>query len=264
MYYTSSMQHGDLLMSTGQSLSEMPGHSTTNKVAFIFARGGSKGLPGKNIKQLGGKPLIAWTIELALQCQSIKKILVSTDDEEIANIARAFGAQVPFMRPIELATDTAPEWLAWQHAIRWHRDKVGPIDTLISLPTTSPFRSVADIEACIKTYNLHDDADAVITVREAARSPYFNMVKWSNEGRAKLMMEPEESISRRQDTPGAYDITTVAYVASADFVLNSKSIFEGNVFAVTIPAERAIDIDTSFDFLLAECMVAKQKAQEMT
>ncbi|MCR4308130.1 MAG: acylneuraminate cytidylyltransferase family protein [Candidatus Berkelbacteria bacterium] len=237
--------------------------STAKKVAFIFARGGSKGLPGKNIKLLGGKPLIAWSIETALRCPSIESVFVSTDDQEIANVAKVFGACVPFMRPAELATDTAPEWLSWQHAIRWHQDHEGLIETFVSLPPTSPFRSVADIEACIHAYDSNDDADIVITAREAARSPYFNMVTLNRDGRAQLMIEPKQSFSRRQDVPVAFDITTVAYVANADFVLKASAIFEGKVFAVIVPAERAMDIDTPFDFMLAECMAAKQETQEL-
>lgn len=223
-------------------------------IAFIFARGGSKGLPGKNIKSLAGKPLIAWSIDAARACPGIESVIVSTDAEEIAEVARAYGADVPFTRPAELAQDQSPEWLAWRHAILWFQAARGPFDIFLSLPTTSPFRAVEDIEACLTTLRDDSATDVVITVRDAERSPYFNMVRHDEQGYARLVIEPDAQVSRRQDAPRVHDITTVAYAARPEFVLNSERLFDGRVRSVSIPAERALDIDTPYDFMLAECI----------
>ena len=115
-------------------------------IAFIFARGGSKGLPNKNIKILNGKPLIAWSIEHAKKINRIDRVIVSTDSEEIAKIAREFGAEVPFMRPLELATDESPEWLSWQHGLKYLKSIDGCLpDLMLSIPATAPLRDVEDI-----------------------------------------------------------------------------------------------------------------------
>jgi CMP-N-acetylneuraminic acid synthetase len=226
-------------------------------VAFIFARGGSKGLPGKNIRLLGGRPLIAWSIQHALEVKRISRVIVSTDSLEIAEIAREYGAEVPFMRPPELATDEAPEWLAWRHAIDYLDKSTGGMpEIIVSVPTTSPLRSSFDIERCLDEFQ-KNESDIVITVTEAHRSPYFNMVRNNPDGSVVLVNTPlEKGISRRQDAPVVYDMTTVCYVASPDFIMNKDSIFEGCVKAVHVPPERAIDIDTLLDFQIAEILLS--------
>lgn len=213
-------------------------------VALVFARGGSKGLPRKNLLALAGKPLIVHSIDLARSLSRVDKVVVSTDDREIAEVALKAGADVPFLRPPELATDTAPEWLAWQHAIRALRDAGEAVDVILSLPPTSPLRNRADVDCCLDTF-LSTSADVVITVREVQRSPYFNMVRRAPGGSVRLAMEG--AFSRRQDVPEVYDMTTVAYVARADFVLSAGRLFDGQVRAVRIPAARALDIDTELD-----------------
>lgn len=228
-------------------------------IGFIFARGGSKGVPGKNIKPLAGKPLIAYSIETARACSGLEAIIVSTDDPEIAATARAYGAEVPFMRPPELATDTASEWLAWRHAIEWVQAQRGAFDVFVSLPATSPFRDVADVEACIDTLRDDPATDIVITVREADRSPYFNMVRLDDAGYARVVLEPPTSVVRRQDVPSVYDVTTVAYATRPAYVLGASRLFEGKVRTVLVPAERALDIDTPHDFMIAEC-IARARA----
>ena len=225
-------------------------------VAFIFARGGSKGLPGKNIKVLGNKPLLAHAIATAKACPQIEAVIVSTDDDEIATVARAYGAETPFMRPAELATDDAPEWLAWQHAISWFQTHRGNFEVFVSLPTTSPLRAPGDVEACIDCLLKHDGTDMVITGSPAVRSPYFNMVKRNAAGVVTLAIEGSQ-YSRRQDAPQLFDITTVAYVARPEFVLRSQGMFDGNVRLVEVPPERALDIDSAYDFELAEFLISR-------
>lgn len=223
--------------------------------AFIFARGGSKGLPGKNIRPLAGKPLIAWSIEHALAVKRIERVIVSTDSEEIAAVANEYGAEVPFIRPAELARDDSPEWLAWRHALNFLNEKDGMMpEVMVSIPATAPLRAIIDIENCLDEYQ-RGDADIVVTVSDSHRSPYFNMVKKNDDGTVGLVIPSQSAIARRQDVPVVYDMATVAYVARTDFVLSHSSIFEGKVRAVIVPVERAIDIDTLRDFQMAECFL---------
>jgi CMP-N-acetylneuraminic acid synthetase len=227
---------------------------SAKSVVFIFARGGSKGVPGKNIKLLAGKPLIAHAIEIGLATPNVETLIVSTDDLAIAEVARAHGAEVPFMRPLDLALDHSPEWLAWRHAINWYRTHRGEFDVFVSLPTTSPFRTVQDVASTIQALTSSEDVDIAITVTEANRSPYFNMVKIDPNGYSQLVIPPATNVVRRQDAPEVFDITTVAYAARPQFLLEAGSIFSGRVKAVQVPKERALDIDTPFDFLVAEAL----------
>jgi CMP-N-acetylneuraminic acid synthetase len=225
--------------------------------AFIFARGGSKGLPRKNTKLLHGKPLVEYSIQTALQIDEIKKVFVSTEDKEIAEISAALGAIV-INRPEYLATDTSKEWLSWQHAIEWVQAKVGYFDTFISLPATSPLRSIDDVEASLNKLKA-TGADMCISVTAANRSPYFNMVTQDALGFVNLVNRPIDEVSRRQDAPKVYDITTVVYATHPRFVLNSQGIFDGRVTAIEVPKERAVDIDDIYDFKLAE-VILREKA----
>ncbi len=224
-------------------------------VAFICARGGSKGLPGKNIRMLNGKPLIAWAIEQAKAVPRIRQVIVSTDSEEIALVAREWGASVPFMRPAELAEDLSPEWLVWRHGLTYLQNTQGCLpDAMIVVPATAPLRLPIDIENCLDEFE-RSGRDIVITVTDAHRSPYFNMVKANPNGSFGLVIPPESNIARRQDAPEVFDITTVAYVAQPEFVLTKNAIFEGNVSTVHVPPERAVDIDSLLDFRIAECLM---------
>ena len=229
-----------------------------NYIALICARGGSKGLPGKNIRHLGGKPLIAWSIEVAKKIDRISRVIVSTDSEEIANVAKEYGAEVPFMRPDELALDTSPEWLVWRHALSHLMDNDSDqIDGLIVIPATAPLRAVVDVENCLDAYE-EGGVDVVITVNEAHRNPYFNMIVNDDKGYSSLVIPPNTNIIRRQDAPVVFDITTVAYVVRPQYVYDSDSIFPGRVRSVCIPQERAIDIDTILDFKIAESLFEYQ------
>jgi CMP-N-acetylneuraminic acid synthetase len=227
-------------------------------IAFIFARGGSKGLPDKNIKILNGKPLIAWSIEHAKSVKRVDRVIVSTDSEKIARIAREYGAEVPFMRPAALATDNSPEWLSWQHGLKYLEDTDGHLpDLMLSIPTTAPLRNVKDIDKVIDEYK-ESDTDIVIVVTESHRNPFFNIVKQGVDGYVDLFGSGDKAISRRQDCPKAYDITTIAYAARPSFVLNKNSIFEGRVRQVIVPKERSLDIDTLLDFEIAKYMIKKK------
>ena len=225
--------------------------------AFIFARGGSKGLPGKNIRPLDGKPLIAWSIEHALAVERIDRVIVSTDSDEIASISRQYGAEAPFIRPASLAMDESPEWLAWRHGLEYLKNTGSFPEILVSVPATAPLRSTIDINKCLDEYE-NGSADVIITVTDAHRSPYFNMVKENPDGTYGLVNTPPITLERRQDAPIVYDMATVCYVANSEYIMSHESIFEGRVRAVNVPIERAIDIDTLMDFQIAEVLLSKR------
>jgi CMP-N-acetylneuraminic acid synthetase len=220
--------------------------------AFIFARGGSKGLPGKNIRMLGGIPLLAYGIQLAQELSEVDRVFVSTDNTEIADVARQFRADV-IDRPAHLAADDTPEWLVWKHAIEHVRNNLKqPFDIFLSLPSTGPLRGRIDVENCLQA--LDNETDIVITVTPSSRSPFFNMVIKDENGFARIVLGNTQ-FKRRQDAPPVYDITTVAYVTRPDFVMSCTQIFDGRVRAVVIPKERSVDIDDEFDFKFAETLL---------
>lgn len=228
-------------------------------VALICARGGSKGVPGKNVRPLAGRPLIAWAIRTALDVHRIDRVIVSTDSESIAAAAREAGAEVPFMRPAELAQDTSPEWLVWRHALAFLRETAGGYPgALMVVPATAPLRAVQDLDRCLDVFE-EGGSDMVITVTDAHRSPYFNMVRALEDGTVGLVVPPEGAIRRRQDAPTVYDMTTVGYVARPEFVMERKGVFDGRVRSVHVPVERALDIDTPLDFSIAEFLMAQRQ-----
>lgn len=231
----------------------------TYVVGGVFARGGSKGLSRKNLRLLAGKPLVAHAIEVGLQVQELDRLIVSTDDPEIEEVARAYGAEVPFRRPDELSADDSPEWAAWQHAVRALEEADGkPVLALVSIPPTAPLRSADDVRQCIREL-LHTDADVVISVTPSERNPYFNMVVFDALGTVQIAAEPSRPIARRQDAPVVYSVTTVAYAVRRDYLLSAVSMFEGEVRAVSVPQERAIDIDTELDLKFAECLIEHKR-----
>lgn len=217
--------------------------------AFVFARGGSKGLPRKNIRQLRGVPLVGHAINLAKQLDSVEEIFVSTDSSEIREVAESLNATV-IQRPKRLAQDTSAEWAAWQHGIEWVRRHYGDFDVFLSLPATSPLRNLSDVKNCLNS--LDSSTDFVVTMTPAKRTPWFNMVGPTDGGFVELLSGVNTQIVRRQDAPTVYDLTTVAYVARPNFVLLNSGIWTGKVRGVVIPPERAIDIDTELDFRIAE------------
>ena len=229
-----------------------------NIFALICARSGSKGVPNKNIKLLAGKPLIVRSINQIKELKEISRVIVSTDSEEIANIAIKAGSEVPFIRPKKLSEDDSPEWLVWRHALESINKIYGGYpDILIIVPVTAPLRTADDLKNCLIEYQ-KGNADIIITATDSHRSPYFNMVKIDKEGMANLLISPREKITRRQDIPCVLDMTTVAYVTTPKYIIENNSIFSGKVRHVHIPIERALDIDSLFDFKIAELLLSKE------
>lgn len=227
-------------------------------VGFVFARGGSKGVSDKNLRQLGGKSLVGHAIDAALQSRSLDRVVVSTDSLEIANVARMCGAEVPFMRPVELASDNAPERLAWRHAIEQIELLEGKrVDVFVSIPPTCPLRLPSDIDRAVEAL-VNGDGDIVVSATDTSCNPYFNMITIADNGAAELAAKPQGKVTRRQDAPKVYELTAVAYAARRDPIFQFDSIFDCDVRAIEVPEDRAIDIDTEFDLKLAEFLYSQQ------
>ena len=229
----------------------------------VFARGGSKGVPRKNLRQIAGISLLELSVAMGLASQGIDRMFCSTDSDEIATEAMRLGAEVPFLRPETLALDDSPEWSAWQHLARFLlQEGASESDVLVSLPTTSPLRAYEDIERALELFR-QGTFDLVLGVSESTRSPWFNMVVREHSSEVSLAAGVEgERIARRQDAPAVFDITTVVYVTTLGFVINSQGLFDGTVGSVVIPRERAIDIDTEFDLEIADYLLRKRLGLE--
>lgn len=226
-------------------------------IAGVFARGGSKGVPDKNLRILDGRTLVQHAVRQAFACEGVDRVVVSTDSERIAEEARAAGGEVPWMRPDHLSTDTAREWDAWQHMVGWLGDRGDAPDALLVVPCTAPLRDVADLDRCVAAA-ADPGIDAVITVSDSHRNPWFNMVQLDDQGHARLVLEPPERIYRRQDAPVVHDVGTVAFVVKSSFVMSATSLYDGVVGSVVVPAERSIDIDTELDLAVAEMLLARR------
>lgn len=229
-----------------------------NIFAIICARGGSKSIKNKNIKFFCGKPLIAHSIEMAFSIKEINRVIVSTDSKKIASISKKFNAEVPFLRPKNLATDTSPEWKTWQHLIQFLKksEKKMP-DIIISVPTTSPLRSSDDLKNAIKKFLNNKRSDVLITVTEARRNPYFNMVKVNKSGFLDIVVNQKNIVSNRQQAPKVFDVCTLAYVTTPEYILKSSHMFKGNVDYYEVDKSRSIDIDDRYDFNLAQDLYGK-------
>ncbi len=230
-------------------------------LCVIFARGGSKGVPRKNIRPLAGKPLLGWAIEKALRSRRIDRVVVSTDDPEIAEVAKSFGAEVPFLRPAELATDEAPEWLSWQHALdTLQADPAEPrVEVIVTVPCTAPLGTTEDVDTIIEALLSDPGADAAIAVTPARRNPYFNMVVLDEKGYARVAIKGDAPVHRRQAAPRIYDIAPVALAARPEFVMRSSLYLEGKVRTVEVPELHGVDIDSELDFAFAEFLLERRR-----
>lgn len=225
-----------------------------NVLAVIPARGGSKGIPGKNIKDFAGKPLIVHSIEAALQCALITKTVVSTDDDKIAAVATAHGAQV-IKRPDELAADTSLVIDAIKHAILKVEEDGAGVDFVLLLEPTSPYRRQQDLESCVQAL-LDDRADSVATFIDAHVSP--NRLWRVTEDVVEPYIKGAVPWLPRQQQPKAYELTGQIYGISRAVLFEDEesiSLLSGRKFAVITPSETALDIDTELDFMVAEKIV---------
>ena len=221
--------------------------------AFIFARKGSQRLKNKNRKLLNGKPLIQYSIDMAKQIKEIKKIFISTDDPYIKKIALNNDCII-INRPKFLATSLSPEWLSWRHAIRFvcKNYKIENFN-FISIPTTAPLRKKIDLKNCITKFK-KKKVDCLLTISELNHSPEYNMLYKKNKKILPYNKIKKKKLSNRKNIKCCYVITTVAYVLKSRFVLKKSNFFEGKIDYYIVPPERAIDIDTNYDFRLASLL----------
>lgn len=228
-------------------------------LAIIPARGGSKRLPKKNILDLAGKPLIAWTIESALKCPYLDEVMVTTDDEKIAKVSANFGANVPFIRPSALATDESTSFDAIKHSIEFYKNKLkNEFDFIVLLQPTSPLRDASDINNAIQLL-IDKNADAIISVCETEHSPM-----WANKLPDDLSMSKfineNTSSKRSQDLEVYYRLNGAIYICKTSLLMNKGSFFvQNNIYAYVMSRYKSIDIDTYYDFLFAKTIFDADK-----
>ena len=224
-----------------------------NILVIIPARGGSKGVPRKNLKLLNNVPLINYTIETARKIFSDKIICVSTDDDEIIEVVEKSGLKVPFKRPASISTDNSSSYEFLLHALDfYHKEKNYNPDILILLQPTSPFRSANQILEALKLYELND-IDMVVSVKKAKSSPYFNLFEENTLG--LLKKSKEHNFTRRQDTPNVWETNGAIYIINVNSLKSQKSIPYDRVLKYEMNDFHSHDIDTSFDWSIAEFLV---------
>jgi len=223
-------------------------------IGLITARGGSKSMPRKNILPLAGKPLIAWTIEAARSSRFLSRVLLSTDDPEIAEVAAGWGAEIPFMRPAELAGDTTPHVLVVEHAIRWLEEAEGSRpEYVLMLQPTSPLRTAEDIDGVI-TFAREREAIAVVSVSPMDRHPYLSK-RILADGTLAEFVTSDIAYLRRQDLPPAYALNGALYLNRSDSLLRDHTFVPPGVLGYVMPPERSLDVDTPWDFHLVEMIL---------
>ena len=232
-------------------------------LCVVAARGGSQGVPGKNIRPLLGKPVIAWSIESALLTPGIERVCVSTDSPDIADAARAAGAEVPFVRPPELAGPHIGKFQVWQHALETCERLSGmSYELFVDIDCTNPLIESKDIAASIGQFRdlrrRGVPVDAVFTVAHARRNPYFNLVEPNDRGALKMSKTAGERVLARQNAPVVYEHVAGVYVIDPGYLRRATHLLDGHAEGYEVPPEKAVDIDTEVDFLLVELLLKRR------
>jgi len=219
---------------------------------LIPARGGSKGIPEKNIKLLNGRPLIYYTLDLARAIASPENICVSTDSDEIIRIVGEYGLDVPFKRPDSLATDTASSYDVIRHAIDFYENRGMNYDRTVLLQPTSPFRTEAHVRAALSLYQRV--LDMVVSVKIAHANPYFTLFEETRDG--YLVPSKSGSFSRRQDCPAVYEYNGAIYVMNVQSLKKGPPGTFSKIAKYVMSEEDSLDIDTNFDWIIAEAILS--------
>jgi CMP-N,N'-diacetyllegionaminic acid synthase len=237
------------------------GGSLVNRLCVICARGGSKGIKNKNLRELAGKPLIHHTIEQARRSEKFTAIAVSSDSKRILNAAAAANVDHLVERPPELATDNAPKVPAIRHCTEISEYNSGlQFDTIVDLDATSPLRNIDDIKAAISLLE-NSNAPNVVSGMPSRRSPYFNLVELDDHGRVVLSKKLSRPIVRRQDSPKCFDLNASVFVWSrVGLFSDHDTVFQGETILFEMPEARSIDIDTELDFKIVELLMAERGA----
>lgn len=235
-------------------------------ICVIGARGGSQGVPGKNIRPLHGKPVIVWSIEKAFASGAFEHVVVSTDSPQIAEIAKSAGAEVPFMRPAELAQSSTGKFQVWQHALEACEKYYGEtIETYADIDCTNPLLDVQDIVDILAKYHeirAQRPLDALFMVTPARRNPYFNLLEPDETGALKKSKTFKTEIVCRQDAPPVYDHVSGVYVLDPAYIRRANYLLDGHAEGFVIPSVKAHDIDDENDFLMIEYLLGRRLAQE--
>lgn len=225
----------------------------------VCARGGSKGVPNKNIREVAGKPLVGHAICDIRNWDGYDEVIVSTDSEEIASVAKEYGAQVPFKRPQELASDEAGKLPVIKHALKQMESNLDKqYDYVVDVDATTPLREPEHIEDCFNAVAEHEQTTNAYTVCEADKNPYFNMVEIDEDGYASLSKELDESVVRRQDAPAVYEMNAAVYVYEREYLLNTTTHHGEYTRVSVMPPERSVDIDTELDLQLVKFLAENQ------
>ena len=225
-------------------------------IAIIPARGGSKGLPRKNIKLLDGLPLISHTINAALASNFVDRVIVSTDDKEISSIAKEFGAEVPFIRPVEFANDTSMVMDTYLHAVDWiSKEDKKPVQSFVSLLPTIPFRNSDDIDEAIKIFK-NKNANSVISVVEST-VPLHWYRRISKEGLLENYLPEFNAVKNRQELEKTYIPNGAVYVFQTEVLRSTRQYYTKKTYPYIMPRERSVDIDDLLDFEWAEYLLKK-------
>ncbi|MBE7554831.1 MAG: acylneuraminate cytidylyltransferase family protein [Anaerolineales bacterium] len=232
-------------------------------LGIIPARGGSKGIPRKNVRQVGGRPLIAWTWEAAQVTPTVTRLIVSTDDQEIAGLARAAGIEIPFIRPAQFASDTASAIDVVSHALNWlqEQEQYRP-DFVLWLQPTSPLRTSADIEAAA-TLAQEKAADSVISVCPVEHQHPALMKRVESNGLLKSWQDDQTLIQRRQELPPVYCLNGAIYLIRREVLLEQQTFYPEATFAYVMPSERSLDIDTPWDLYLVDLILKDRCKHEL-
>lgn len=234
-----------------------------HRLCTICARGGSKGIPGKNIRPLAGLPLIVHSIRQARDSGLFEAVAVSSDSEDILSVAAQAGADALIERPADLASDTAPKAPAIRHALLEAEGRLGQrFDTLVDLCPTSPLRAPADIQAAVRLLE-ETDAASVITGSEAHRNPYFNLVEERPDGTVGVSKPCDPPIARRQDAPTCYDMNASIYVWRRDVFVEDPKVFYASTRLFEMPPERSHDIDSLLDFEIVAFLMERARRESL-
>lgn len=225
------------------------------RICVIGARGGSEGLPDKNVRELLGKPLIVWSIEQARSSGLFDRVIVSTDSKEIAKVSATAGAEIPFVRPASLSDSKAGKFGVWKHALDACELHFGEVyDTYVDLDCTNPLRDVSDIQAAVRQFESVrlDGVDAVFSVCDARKNPYFNLVEPNEDGNLQMCKRSDDTVIRRQDAPTVYEHVASIYVLASDYIKRANHLLDGRTRGYIIGVDKSFDIDSELDFRIVE------------
>lgn len=231
------------------------------RICTICARGGSKGVKNKNLREILGKPLIAHSIIQAQRSNLFDVIAVSSDSDEILNVARHYEVDFAVKRPDELSTDQAAKIPAMQHCVKTVEEHLQKkFNTIVDIDATSPLRTVEDLSNAVLMFEQHKEAQNLITAAPARRSPYFNLVELREDGYVKLSKSTPQFVVRRQDVPKAYDMNASIYVWHRQSFFEGHSVFNDRTLLYEMPEERSLDIDSELDFEIVKFLAEKRGA----